>query len=220
MQEKIFRNIIANVIIIVSILSVFAVTFFGNNQNMPAVSQTDYEVIYHGNTKKNNLSLMFNVYDNAKNIQKILQVLEKNNVKATFFISGSFAEKNKNIILQISDAGHEIGNHGYFQNDFKKLNYDQSCEQIITTERLLYQYCGIKTVLFAPPFGSIGKDVLKACQNLGYKVIMNSRVASSGAKNGDFILLNTAEAADKLENIIKQYKSSNLNIVKVSENIG
>ncbi len=60
------------------------------------------------------VALTFDDGPNADATPRILDVLASKNVKATFFILGSHAERWPDIVLRIAHEGHQIGNHGYF----------------------------------------------------------------------------------------------------------
>ncbi|MBO7186900.1 MAG: polysaccharide deacetylase family protein [Clostridia bacterium] len=129
-------------------------------------------VIYKGNENSNFVALTFNVYQGSDEVNQILDILSAKKVKATFFIGGCWADKNTETLNRIVQLGHEIGSHGYFHKDHAKLSYEENIKEIKRTETLIYALCGIKPKLFAPPSGSFSKNTVKACENLGYRVIM------------------------------------------------
>lgn len=90
----------------------------------------DYEYDWGGRVKT--------VYAIEKNIDKVLEIFEKNSAKATFFISGETANKTKNIIRKIYEHGHEIASHGYNHN----LRYD-----LLTKEKLNFEIENSKKIL-------------------------------------------------------------------------
>ena len=64
-------------------------------------------------------------------LHELLSLLERHNVTATFFVSGICAKQNRDEIIRIRDAGHEIGLHGY-----KHVPYDMPRAEM---ERDMYQ---------------------------------------------------------------------------------
>lgn len=107
----------------------------------------------------------------SKNITpQILNILDKYNVKATFFVVGLFAKSNSAVLKDIVSRGHAIGIHTYshnYQNIYK--NTDNFISEISTTENILKVYLGkdFHTRLFRFPGGSFEvykkqyKDILK-----------------------------------------------------------
>ncbi|MDR1939675.1 MAG: polysaccharide deacetylase family protein, partial [Clostridiales bacterium] len=127
---------------------------------------------YSGNPDKPYVSLMINVYTGGEFIAPMMDVFDGYGVKATFFIGGSFAKNYPDIIREIARRGHELANHGYHHKDAAGLSYKTNFDEIIMAERQIEAICGIKTKLFAPPSGSIGGEMFKAAEALGYRVIM------------------------------------------------
>ncbi|MCK9575933.1 MAG: polysaccharide deacetylase family protein, partial [Clostridia bacterium] len=164
-----------------------------------------------------------------------MQWLKKNNVTATFFVGGSWANSNTNTVKSIYEQGFEIGNHGYWHKDHKKLSVDRNQEEIYITHQLIKELTNYSMTLFAPPSGSYSGVTLDVATNLGYTTIMWSKDtidwrdknqelvynrATKNPKNGDLILMHpTAHTLSALDSIIKFYLAKNFNIVSVSQNI-
>lgn len=128
--------------------------------------------IYKGDTEKKEAALMFNVYEGAENVVKILDILRKYSAKATFFIGGVWAEKNSDVLLAITLAGQELGSHGYLHKDHAQLSIRQNKEEIAISSRLIENVTGQPVTLFAPPSGSFGDNTEEACKALGMKMIL------------------------------------------------
>lgn len=181
------------------------------------------------------VSLMFNVYWGTDEVQRILAALEKYEAKATFFIGGCWADDNVECLKQIAKAGHELGNHGYFHKDHKKLGEKENQKEISTCNEFVRLATGITPTLFAPPSGSYGNVALSVAETLGMKTILWSRDtidwrdkdskliykrATKDIKGGEFVLMHPMkETADALPDILEYYASQNLKAVSVSENL-
>ena len=231
--EKVFRNCVCNFVLLATVCGLLFVTFSDDIENV--FSPSENRAIYRGNTEKQRVSLMFNVYWGTEYIEPILETLEKHNVKATFFIGGSWANKNSELLEKIAEFGHEIGNHGYFHKDHDRLNYNQNSEEIFTAEKMIEAMCGVKTRLFAPPSGAFSKTTLKSANDLGYQVIMWSKDtidwrdqdvmliysrATKDLKAGDFVLMHPTNATLKaLNDILEYYETAKFEVVTVSENM-
>ena len=200
-----------------------------------SVSSNNEKAIYSGNTNNNNVSLMINVYWGDEYIEPILDCLNQNNIKATFFVGGVWVSKNNEMLKKIYSLGHEIGNHGYFHKDHTTLSENKNQEEIYQTHLLVKELIGIDMTLFAPPSGAYNNKTLSIANDLGYKTIMWSKDtidwrdndenlifsrATNNPKNGDLILMHPTEATLKaLPNIINFYKNNNYNLTTVSENL-
>ena len=200
-----------------------------------SVSSNNEKAIYSGNTNNNNVSLMINVYWGDEYIEPMLDCLNQNNIKATFFVGGVWVSKNNEMLKKIYSLGHEIGNHGYFHKDHTTLSENKNQEEIYQTHLLVKELIGIDMTLFAPPSGAYNNKTLSIANDLGYKTIMWSKDtidwrdndenlifsrATNNPKNGDLILMHPTEATLKaLPNIINFYKNNNYNLITVSENL-
>lgn len=189
--------------------------------------------IYNGSSDSNAVALMFNCYEGAEQVERILETLENNNAKATFFIGGCWAKNNIDVINKIIEKGHEVGNHGYLHKDHKTLNEVQNEQEIMQTHKLIKENCNVEMNLFAPPSGSYNKLTVKVAENCGYKTIMWSRdtidwrdndaetLFSRATKNinaGEMVLMHPkSHTADVLDKIVKEILSKGLELKTVSE---
>lgn len=215
----------------VVILAVLAMLYFGTVE-IPSVKAA-YAPIYKGDGEKQ-VSLMINVYWGTEYIEDIMEVLDKYDAEVTFFVGGSWAEKNMELLKKMA-LEHEIGNHGYLHKDHKQLNKKQNKDEIMLCDRLVTEITGKKMTLFAPPSGSFGQAMLDVCAEVDYKVIMWSKDtidwrdkdyqlvfkrATQKLESGDLILMHPTEHTLKaLPLILEHYKSAGYKAVSVSENL-
>ncbi|MEG1536096.1 MAG: polysaccharide deacetylase family protein [Clostridia bacterium] len=225
-------SVIANICIVCMLVGLGTLTFTTYNKSM-AVYKADDSPFYKGNTARNEVSLMINVYWGSEYLDGILEVLAKNDARCTFFVGGTWALDNKEYLKKIIDGGHEIGNHGYFHKDHKKLTYTQNKDEIVATNELVKQVAGYDIKLFAPPSGSFGNTTLSVAKELRMPVIMWSKDtvdwrdkdwnvvlqrATKNVESGDLILMHpTAHTLQALPKILKDYKEKNLRAVTVSQ---
>ena len=116
MSKKGRKVFLVNLLLSAVLISVFFLSLIGND-GVKVVNVSSNQAIYRGNTDKNNVSLMFNVYENTETVKNIVEVLKENGVHATFFVGGCWADDNAETLNLIRDGGNEIGNHGYFHKD-------------------------------------------------------------------------------------------------------
>ena len=227
-------TVITNSILVVIFLSVLLVGFLPE-KTVPIYGGNQVTAIYNGNREYKNVSLMFNVYENTLVVNKIVDVLDEFDVKATFFVGGCWADDNGDALKKIIGSGHELANHGYFHKDHKKLSYEKNKEEISLTGVIVNALCGANLTLFAPPSGSFNETTLEAAFDLGYKVIMWSKDtidwrdsdekkiftrATQNLSNGDLVLMHPKEHTLKtLPKILEFYKDAGFSVVTVSENV-
>lgn len=227
------KHFIANVAINVIICFVLIIVAFIGLGDKSVTAVVENKAIYRGNTNEPYVSLMFNVYWGTEYLVPILKVLDEYNVKTTFFIGGVWATKNNKVLREIYNRGHEIASHGYSHKDAEHLSYEQNVDELRMTDAIIKNIIGVEPILFAPPSGSIGNEMFKACNNLNKKVIMWSRDtidwrdkdsnlvlkrATLDIQNGDLILMHpTPHTLKALPTIISVLKAKNLHPTTVSK---
>ena len=113
--------LLSDLFIFVIIASVFTIGFTYKTV-VPIYGSKSVDAVYRGNTDIRQVSFMVNVYENAEIVSKMIDVFNEYGAKATFFVGGCWADDNEKTLLNIINNGHEIGNHGYFHKDHKKLD--------------------------------------------------------------------------------------------------
>lgn len=192
-------------------------------------------IISNGSLQQKKIALTFDAGSDAVGIG-ILDVLEKHNIKATFFLTGKWVVKYPSLAKRIAEEGHDIGNHSYSHPDAVKTTAAAFKQDIIKAEEAIKKAIG-KTPqpYFRFPFGSYNSAALKTAGEAGYpysiqwsldtidwkqpsaKVII-SRI-KTGASNGDIILMhiggiNTPDAVDQ---VIPWLKSQGYQLVPLSD---
>ena len=94
----------------------------------------------------------------VENTEKILELFEKYNVNATFFVLGYIAEKFPELIKKISGLGHEISSHTYSHMDLRKVSKEEFKEDFFKSKNILEKITGGKVEGFRAPFFSINKN--------------------------------------------------------------
>ena len=137
---------------------------------------------------------------------------------------------------KIIEYGNEIGNHGYFHKDHKKLSEEGNFREINDTDKIVNALVGYKMSLFAPPSGSFSKTTLKVVSSLNYQTIMWSKDTIDWRDNdkslivkratdrvtcGDLILMHPKNhTVDALSEIIDIINKKGLKCVTVSSCCG
>ncbi|MBQ8522419.1 MAG: polysaccharide deacetylase family protein [Clostridia bacterium] len=193
-------------------------------------------VIYNGDTSKNQVSFMINVYWGTEYINDMLDVFDLYNVKTTFFVGGSWFAKNVDIAQEIYKRGHEIGNHGYNHKDHDKISEQQNYDEIHKTHLLVSANLGIEMNLFAPPSGAFNDTTISVANSLNYKTIMWThdtidwrdkdtdliiKRATKNLSNGDLILMHpTKNTLEALSAILAYAENNGFEPSTVSNVIG
>lgn len=233
MKKNKFMEYTANAMILIMLciisLAAFSGTFYG-----AVVEKEAYAPIYRGATAEKKISLMINVYWGSEYVIPMANVFKAYGYTTTFFIGGSWAAKNVDIVKELYDSGFELGNHGYNHKNHGSLSYDDNKKEILITDNLIKKITGeCPAKLFAPPSGDMGKAMHTVCDENGFKVIMwtrdtidwrdkDSRLTYSRAiKNlaaGDLILMHpTAHTLEALPSILDYIRTEGYSVVPVGE---
>ena len=94
----------------------------------------------------------------VKNTEMILDLFEKYEVKATFFVLGYIAEQFPELIKKISELGHEIASHSYAHIDLRRVSKEKFEDDFIKSKNILEKITGKKVQGFRAPFFSINKN--------------------------------------------------------------
>jgi probable sporulation protein (polysaccharide deacetylase family) len=128
--------------------------------------------IYKGNPKKKMVSLMINVAWGNEYLDTMLTTLDEANVRATFFLDGSWLKKNVDMAKIIKEKGHEISNHAYSHKDMSKYSEPVQRAEIQKTEDLLKEKLQVNNTLFAPPSGDYNQTTVNIAHDLNLKTIL------------------------------------------------
>lgn len=197
--------------------------------------------ITSGNTSSKVVALTFDDGADGTNTNKILDILARNNVKATFFLTGSGTKHHPQLIRNVVAKGHQLGNHSYTHPDFTKLSATQMKSELDRTEAIVKSVTGKTTKpIFRAPFGAVNNAVLNGVGAAGYAYTIqwdidtvdwrglsgsqiNTKVQAN-VKPGSIVLMHTGAGASgtpgALPTMISQLKAKGYKFVTVSQLIG
>lgn len=120
----------------------------------------------------------------------ILSILEKHKAHAVFFCIGHKIETHPNLVAQIIEKGHIIGNHSYSHTASHGFLGNTAIEtEIEKTEHLITKIAGHSYKLYRPPFGVTNPQIANAINKYGLKLVgWNIRSFDTVAKNPEAIM--------------------------------
>lgn len=165
------------------------------------------------------------------NTNKILDVLNKYHVPATFFVLGSKIKGNEYILNKMKDSGMEIGNHTYNHLLLTKYKVDKIKKEITDTNNLIFEVTGKEPKLFRPSYGSFNKKIKNISEmpiiiwdidTLDWKYHNSKKITSrvvNKVKDGDIVLMHDiySATANALDNIIPMLANNGYSFVTVSD---
>ncbi len=114
-------------------------------------------------------------YDDGPNepcTMRLLEVLERHSVKATFFMIGRYVASQPQVARAVAGAGHVIGNHTFTHPNLIFCSPAQTRLQVQECARALEDTVGEHSRLFRPPHGGRRPDSLRVVRTLGYMPVM------------------------------------------------
>jgi polysaccharide deacetylase family sporulation protein PdaB len=228
--KKLIIGIAVTVVLILAITLLIVEKTVNNTSNYSQKSIPIYSV----QTNEKKIAISFDTswgYDNTK---RILDVLKKQNVNATFFIIGKWIEQYPQNGKLIVSEGNEIANHSDSHKDFTKLTKEEIIKDVESADAKIMGVTGIKTTLFRFPEGTYDDRTVKIVESTNHTCIQwdvdsidwrndgqdveYNRVMKK-ARNGSIILFHNSGkyTPETLDLIITKLKSEGYVFVKVSD---
>lgn len=189
-----------------------------------------------GSEKDPNIALTFNISWGTNKVIPILEKLKENQVTATFFVSGEWAERHPEIVEQIKEDEHELGMMGYRYKSYVDQDIDQVRKDLLHAKEVFKKLGYPDTNLLRTPSGHFNKEILKMAEKLGLKVIQwnvnpkdwdnpgEQKIIDHVMKNtskGDIVLLHASDSVKQtpkaLNTILPALKNKGFEYVTISE---
>ena len=206
-------------------------------ETKPATSLADLgpQPIYRGNPKKPMAAIMINVAWGNEYLEPMLGTLDKEGVKATFFLDGSWLKKYPELAKEIQKRGHEIENHAYSHPNMSQLNTERATLEIVKTKELLKSTLAINNTWFAPPSGDYNQRTVEIAANQGLKTVLwtvdtvdwknpdpaavIAKIASKAGPGSLILMHPTPSSKASLQGIIRTLKQKGLKVGTVEETL-
>lgn len=165
---------------------------------------------------------------------QLIEIMNKYNVKTTFFVVGGWVDKFPESVKQLSDAGHEIMNHSDTHPHMTKLSTEKMKEEVQNCDEKIEKITGVKPNLFRAPYGDYNNAVVGAMRDTGHFTIqwdvdsldwknltaseISDRVLKK-VKPGSIILFHNAakHTPEALPSIIESLQKDGYKIIPVSQ---
>lgn len=189
--------------------------------------------IYSVDRSDNYVAISFDAAWGADKTRSIMDVCERYNVKATFFLVGFWIDKYPDMVAEIASRGFEIGTHSETHPQMSKLSEQKVRDELTTSCRKLIDITGKPVKVFRPPFGDYNNQLIDVAQQLGLYTIQWSvdsldwkglsavQIAErvQKAQSGDIILChnNSDHIVEALPLIFEALSLKNLKFCTISE---
>lgn len=187
-------------------------------------------------SSKKYISISFDAAWGADDTIQILDILDKYNIKTTFFMTGGWVESYPDMVKEIYSRGHDLGNHSQNHKQMSKLSVEQQKEEIMKVSATVKELTGYDMFLFRPPYGDYNNTLINTVYSCNYYPIQWSvdsldwkdygvdsiiKTVTKHKKlaNGAIVLMHNGAkfTAQALEDVIKGLQEQGYTIVPISQ---
>ena len=192
--------------------------------------------IYCVQTDKKQISISFDAAWGADDTVRILDILDKHNVKTTFFMTGGWVSTYPDMVKEIYSRGHDLGNHSENHKQMSKLDAASQKEEIMSVHQKIEELTGYNCFLFRPPYGDYNSELINTIygcnhypvqwnvdsldwKNYGVEPIVNTVLNHKSLRNGSIILMHNGAkyTAQALPKVIEGLQEKGFQIVPISK---
>ena len=190
--------------------------------------------IYSVQTEEKKVAISFDCAWGVDYTDTLLDILQKNDVRCTFFAVEFWVKKYPEYAKKIVESGHELGTHSRTHPYMSKLSKDEIVDELTTSREAIESLTGQKVTLFRPPYGDYNNLLIETCLEMGlypiqwdvdsldWKNLSGTEIAMriiNGAKNGSIILChnNGLHTAKALPLIFSTLKNRGYSFVPIGE---
>lgn len=127
--------------------------------------------IYCVETEEKKIAISFDAAWGNEDTAKILEILKKNDVHATFFMTGGWVESYPDDVKAILADGHDLGNHSENHKNMSQLSNEEKKEELMSVHQKVQELTGYEMFLFRPPYGDYDNAVVNVAKDCGYFTI-------------------------------------------------
>lgn len=223
-------------VLAVVMLAFFTLSFLNSPAVAPTTTDPSELPLTRADSPDDRVALTFDVTWQKAELTKILTILDQAEVKATFFVGGTFLHLYPDMVKEIARRGHEVGTLGQRMQDLTGLPENEIISNLLGSQSALAKTLGGPVRYFRPPYGPAGPEVVRAAKQsklvtvtfsldaqdyLDRSVEQISRRVVKGAQRGDIIRLTASDwspnTAKALPAIIAGLKERQMQMVRISD---
>lgn len=204
-----------------------------DNHDQPDVGSSNKKVLEEnkgiclGSKEKKTIYLTFDEGYEAGYTPQLLNTLKENQVKATFFITAHYVNTQEDLVKQMIEEGHIIGNHTVNHKSMPDLTEEKIKTEVMDLHQVIQEKFGYEMKYIRPPKGEFSEKTLQVTNQLGYTTVMwsfayedwneekqpeeekSKKKILDNLHNGEIMLLhgNSKTNTNILDSIIKEAKN-------------
>ena len=172
----------------------------------------------------------------SKNLEKILGILEQEQVRAAFFVTGDWAEQYPEEVRKIAASGQDLGISGRVWRDMRGLSGAEAREELKEVREQAEDISGQEISLFRPPEGRAGHRLVESARDCGLitvawdvdsldwkeygaDFVVERLTGSQGIRDGSIVLCraDAKDTAEALEDLIREIRGKGYELVGMWE---
>lgn len=197
-----------------------------------------YSVDKQAEDGKKYVSLSFDAAWGADDTIQILDILDKYNVKVTFFMTGGWVDSFPDMVKEIYARGHDLGNHSQNHKQMSKLDVAGQKEELLSVHTAVKELTDYNMFLFRPPYGDYNSTLINTTygcnyypiqwsvdsldwKDYGVDSIIKTVTQHKALENGAIILMHNGSkfTAQALESVITNLQDQGYTLIPISEMI-
>ena len=194
--------------------------------------------IYCVDTQEPKISISFDAAWGNDDTSRILEILAKHNVHATFFMTGGWVDSYPDMVKEICSRGHDLGNHSHNHKQMSKLSASEQKDEIMYVTDKVKELTGYNVFLFRPPYGDYNSTLINTVygcnhypiqwnidsldwRDYGVENIIKTVTNHKALGNGSIILMHNGAkyTAKALGTVIETLQSQGYTFIPISEMI-
>ena len=225
------RVIFALCFVIVIIATAVSVAYC---ENTSVFKNTNSLPIYSVDNNKKQIAISFDAGWGNEDTEKLIDILGKNDIKATFFLVGSWVDNYPQSTKALANAGHSIQNHSNSHPYLSQLSQEDIKNEILSCNKKIKKITGTTPVLIRPPYGDYNATVINTIESINMYPIQWSvdsldwkgisadeiyRNVVPKIKSGDIVLFHNAaeHTPEALPRIISDLKEQGFEFVLIKD---
>lgn len=144
----------------------------------------DVHTVFKPRSGSKEVALTFDDGPSAEYTEKILDILEDEGVRATFFVMGSQVEDHPSLVRKSHNAGMSIQAHSWSHQDYARMTSDEIRRDVLKTNTAIEDAIGSRPNCVRPPYGSINPKVSNSLKKEGMKNVLWSGDSKDWQKPG------------------------------------
>ena len=164
------KKLIGNLFIVAALIAVISI----NYSQTKSVFQNEAKKklpIYNVQRDDKVCALSFDAAWGNEDTHDLITILEKYNVKATFFVVGDWVDRYPESVKELSDAGHDIMNHSNTHPHMTQISKEKMIQEVTDCDNKIKKITGKTPTLFRPPYGDYNDSVVTTMKETGHYTI-------------------------------------------------